>query len=487
MNTIENIINLILTALGLFVEKDNTIICNKKGKQELLICNNNPVLSKLDNDKIAKRKAFIYFNLFYKNIMNCSYLITRRLVLSQLSSKINILLMEIIKSQTKLIINKDRTTQALWLKIYSIIEKQSSCNFLIDIQPKIEYIKVDYKDDNKADYISKHIITCVTFPIFELLQENNTGYLFSIKLADKDIKTLISAFCDIFGEEINNKNGYRFTNKPVFTQNPNKNIIIVADTIEAQPLKLIHTFVFIAKKIDILLKKYSLENQMLNLPITTDMFEQLNNYKSLNENFETKNDFLKEYKVDNQINAQQLNEKLNNEASAKNKSSSKLTNPKNRRYLRREQKITAINHSKMINFDPIISNENILDPTNDSYKSYVSYDPQNPKHIHILSKSRTGKSELEKGMIFYNYLQKKSSIILIDPQGDLGYELYRMIKDKKRVLFIDLYLKKDKVVTINPFILHSTDDLTVSSAAQELANAFELGLNIDGLQIWMQL
>ncbi|WP_418187059.1 type IV secretory system conjugative DNA transfer family protein [Aliarcobacter lanthieri] len=73
------------------------------------------------------------------------------------------------------------------------------------------------------------------------------------------------------------------------------------------------------------------------------------------------------------------------------------------------------------------------------------------KHTYITGQSGSGKSELLKTLILSDIKNNDSSIILIEPHGDLSTQIAKNVEDKTRLIYIDLMLNNEKTPTINPF------------------------------------
>jgi len=483
MNSIFKLIKLIFAALGLFIEKDNTLTQNKNGEQEVLTCNNKPVLAQPDNNKIFNKKSFIFLNVFEQNTTNCSYLTIKRLALSQLSSKMNLLIRKQLKPKIKALINKDKTTYAKWSKLNEIIEQQPLQNFLIDFQIKVEYVKVKKTsymvEVDNSDYVSQQLITTVIFPIYQLLKEMQAGYLFGIELTYKDIQTLKTVYEDIF-KDINDTANYRFPNKDKFIKNHDRRLVLVEDTLEAQPLRLIEIFMNIANKLDIKLNNQGLQDQMFNLLIDDDILQQVQKYKNSNENFESKHDSLAEYKESHKVDLKSLNDKLNKEAISNTIQQNKKINStsKHRKYKRREQKITGFNNTKMLSFEPILSNNIILDPTNLDFQSYIPI-LERLRHTYLLGGSGSGKTTLLESLIYNDIQDEESCKIIFDIHGKNTKRIAQFIKNKTKFILIDPYLDGEQTFITNPLYLKDKTKKSIDLRTKAIVNAFKIALDID--------
>ncbi len=98
------------------------------------------------------------------------------------------------------------------------------------------------------------------------------------------------------------------------------------------------------------------------------------------------------------------------------------------------------------------------------------------RHMHIMAKTGQGKSNLLKVIIHeLQSEQKKQSIVVIEPHGDLAEELRDFalnIKDPERLIYIDPYYHKGYVPVINPFDIKDTSRQNIDRYAQELTKVF---------------
>lgn len=107
------------------------------------------------------------------------------------------------------------------------------------------------------------------------------------------------------------------------------------------------------------------------------------------------------------------------------------------------------------------------------------------KHIYIVSQSGAGKSELMK-LLFYD-LQRKSgkkhkySLALLDPHGDLSWEVLGYVlnrkKQKSRIIYINPTIHKRLGInevyspTLNIFDIPNKEEETIDAFSQEITNA----------------
>jgi hypothetical protein len=154
-------------------------------------------------------------------------------------------------------------------------------------------------------------------------------------------------------------------------------------------------------------------------------------------------------------------------------------------------------HDKKADYDTINLIANL--PANE--KGYLQYIRQHPnpkiqsffnrslnveisaksreKHTYILAKSGSGKSELMKALIYGDILTRKSSIILIDPHGDLADQIAFFKPDifqngADDVVYIDPTLKNDLSPSINPFDIPFSNENELARNTQEILNILEV-------------
>jgi hypothetical protein len=115
------------------------------------------------------------------------------------------------------------------------------------------------------------------------------------------------------------------------------------------------------------------------------------------------------------------------------------------------------------------------------------------KHSYLVAKTGSGKSELLKVVIYNeikNLANASSSIILIDPHGDVAEEIaqfkeFATEEGRERLVYIDPTLKDGTTPSINPFELKIINDKTVAVMTQELKRI--LGVLLAGAGATMQM
>jgi len=103
------------------------------------------------------------------------------------------------------------------------------------------------------------------------------------------------------------------------------------------------------------------------------------------------------------------------------------------------------------------------------------------EHGYLVASSGSGKSELIKVLLYRELILKepKSSVIVIDPHGDLVEEIVRMKPMAKRhisnrVVYIDPSLHADYTPSINPFEIADRSERNIALMTQELRSIFEV-------------
>lgn len=110
------------------------------------------------------------------------------------------------------------------------------------------------------------------------------------------------------------------------------------------------------------------------------------------------------------------------------------------------------------------------------------------RHIYICWKTGCGKSELIKAMVYSELTNKipKSSIIVIDPHGDMANEIakfkeFRPNRKMNRLVYIDPHLKPWSSPSINPFDINDKSDNNVNATAQEIKRILDVLLKGAGI------
>lgn len=115
----------------------------------------------------------------------------------------------------------------------------------------------------------------------------------------------------------------------------------------------------------------------------------------------------------------------------------------------------------------------ILDPYSESYKNIIS-NYERFKHTYIIANQGFGKSQLIISLIMRDYFLNDCSVVLLDPHGDLADDLLRIIPDKERLVYIDLYFDSSSMPTINLFdSIDNNDEDTIYQVTQLIMSVFK--------------
>ena len=107
----------------------------------------------------------------------------------------------------------------------------------------------------------------------------------------------------------------------------------------------------------------------------------------------------------------------------------------------------------------------ILDPYSNDFENIIANNNRF-KHTYIMANQGFGKSQLIISLIMRDYLLNDSSVVLLDPHGDLSEDLFRLIKDKERLLYIDPYLDNSITPTINIFDIVENNEDSIHEVSQ---------------------
>lgn len=115
----------------------------------------------------------------------------------------------------------------------------------------------------------------------------------------------------------------------------------------------------------------------------------------------------------------------------------------------------------------------ILDSYNESFENIITNDNRF-KHTYVIANQGFGKSQLIISLIMRDYFLNDCSVVLLDPHGDLAEDLLKIIDDKERLVYIDLYLDKSKMPTINLFdIVDKDDEDSIYNVTQLIVTVFK--------------
>ncbi len=119
----------------------------------------------------------------------------------------------------------------------------------------------------------------------------------------------------------------------------------------------------------------------------------------------------------------------------------------------------------------------ILNPFDDNFENLIPL-VEKFKHTYITGQTGSGKSELLKTLILRDILRGDSSVILLEPHGDLAEDVAKMVKDKTRLVYVDPFLCENKAPTINLFHLPNKSEANITRVTQIILNVLR-GINSD--------
>jgi hypothetical protein len=507
----------LLSELGFQIENNNSITYTKNGEKILATCNKKPVLVHYDAT-VTNPFDLILLNL-HSQFMNCSYYLLKNQISSMLSSKINTVLSSLLqytsntdlhyqgcKELDQLILDLqkidnannrssiDAKTSDKWRTLYKIIQEQPIQDILIRLNQKFEPIEVDDQEsidtynkrfnpkNTQATYIANCPFIELSFPFYELLIKSDNAKLLGVDIEQKDIDIFKMLYEYIF-EGIDTLENYRFLTKKLWNKIPkddNERIYIVEETPTAYPLMLMRVFIKMANRLDQVLEQLSfmnkldIESKMFNLTITEEMVNDLEESKHyLSFDVENRNDTLREGRLHTDL--ESLNRSLNAKSTVE--SSPPIQTPAYTQRLRTWSKPVSTIFSST--FPLFLNTERYIEKLSvDNFETSFSAQARN-HHTYILGGSGSGKSELMKTDIHVSVKKNDSSIILIDPHGDAAKQVARSVEDKERLTYLDLYLAKNKIFTINPLQIECKDEETIAISTQELISVFATALNLE--------
>lgn len=505
----------LLSELGLQIENNDSITYIKNGEKTLATCNKKPVLARYCDTTVVSSYNFIVFN-FHSQSMNCSYYLLKHQISSMISSKINAVMSSLFQyanntslhhqecgELNQLILDLqnhwkdgiDAKTIEKWSALFKIIQEQPIQDMLIKLNQRFEPIVID--DQNiidsydkrfniqqaEATYITTYPFIELSFPLYELLKDLDSTKLLGVNIEQKDIDVFQMLYRYIF-EGIDTPENYRFLTKKLWnkkTQDANERIYIVEEIPTAYPLMLVRVFIKVANRLDHVLgqlspmNKLDIESKMFNLTITEEMINDLeDSVYHPSFDFENKNDALFEAKLP--INLESLNKSLNAKSTVESSPPIQKSAPTIQR-LRTWNKPISTTFSST--FPLLLNTDRYIEKL--SVNNFDTVFPPHARnhHTYILGGSGSGKSELMKIDIHENVAKNDSSNVLIDLHGDLAKQVARSIEDKERLTYLDLYLAKNKIFTINPLQIECKDEEIIAILTQELISVFEIALDLD--------
>lgn len=115
----------------------------------------------------------------------------------------------------------------------------------------------------------------------------------------------------------------------------------------------------------------------------------------------------------------------------------------------------------------------IFDPYSESFENIIANNNRF-KHTYVIANQGFGKSFLIISSIMRDYILNDCSIVLLDPHGDLSEDLLRIIPDKERLVYIDLYFDSSSMPTINLFdSIDNNDEDTIYQVTQLIMSVFK--------------
>lgn len=101
----------------------------------------------------------------------------------------------------------------------------------------------------------------------------------------------------------------------------------------------------------------------------------------------------------------------------------------------------------------------------DNLEKFISAD-ERCKHSYTSGQSGSGKTEIMKTLCLSDYKKNDSSIIIVEPHGDLSIQIAKHIEDKNRLVYIDVILNNEKTPTINPFDIEDKNESNIKQTAK---------------------
>ena len=128
--------------------------------------------------------------------------------------------------------------------------------------------------------------------------------------------------------------------------------------------------------------------------------------------------------------------------------------------------------NEQANVSNIINNKNILDPFNDTFNILLPKE-ERYKHTNITGQTGIGKSILITTLIYSDILRHDSSVILLDPHGDLADNVVKLVQDKTRLVYIDPFMSDGKTPTIDLFSLNDKSELNIARVTQVILSVLK--------------
>ena len=515
MEAIIKLFTIILNAIGLRIEGNNTIKENENAIEPAITYNGKPILVDYDSTKSIINN-FIVLKI-ESSATSCTYHLLQKYMTKVLNSKVNSLVLKLItlakspELQNK--IDNERLNKFLF-KLYDkddfgiediiedstqerfskILKNRSLENFLIKLNLKYAFVEIKDKNilqsqgipepRNDVSYTCTESYINASFPIYELLLNIKNNKLFGIELDKKDVDLLIKIFQYLF-ENIDDDNAYNFINNPRVreTSNKDKKSLIVEGKPLQDTLNLIKGFLNISKKINKTIDELFLIDDINIKKLDIDLVEEIiclleeEQYFPKKIDFETKNDGIAEIRKSKHIALKSLNDTLNKE---KSEDKIKISKP-NKSYSNKRVSYPRQNNflgSSMVaaKFIPRFdSKELTLDITDESFAEIIPKDFKFSS-AYMAAGAGSGKSEGLKVLALKDIQDESKNFILIDGGEKLALELVKLVPPE-RLVFLDESLNEGHCFSINPLDEKDKSDKSLSSRSKHLAKSFELLLD----------
>jgi hypothetical protein len=506
---------IILKAVGLRGEENNTIKEGDKIIAPSIIYNNKPILVDYDLTKSILGQYILL--KIDSTVLSCTYQLLDKYIAKAFSSKINTLVLKLITllntpelhSKVKSIrLNEllskqykrddfgiedmiNETTSEKWSQICKLTQNQTYEKSLIKFKIKFDVFKIENRNilkfhnikdpKDNVEYICKQSYIQISFPMYELLVKNRSDKLLGIDLTKRDIFLLTLIYQYIF-ENIDDKSYYKFIDNPIFRKEDmdhSKQYHHIEDKPLRDTFSLMKAFVKMSKRINNIIEELSFMEDMDNEKFELEDIEELIGSIEQEQfmppiiDFEHKNDAIKELKKYKFDTLESLSNSLNNK---KTESSKKLAQPQKTFYKRRTKSIrrNSFISPSLIALQAIPSSrtEHTLDLTEESFKKVF---PEDFKFTsaYMVAGAGSGKSELLKVLALKDIQDESKNFVLIDGGEKLALELAKLVPPE-RLIFLDESLKEGNYFSINPLNVEDKSDKSLSSRSKHLAKSFEL-------------
>jgi len=524
----------LLASMNLHIEDNQTISKSSGGVKSVVTCNKKPIV--LSNGSFGEfsfrnRSQNIVFNTHSK-MKDCSFLFLEKQIHEALSAKINILMVEILKTLEtpeeynlvrsqklkklflKLIkeekVEFDKTCKNSlsnkWIKLYEKMSERPLQDGLVRLNPKlgnvcvddeklIEYYKKIYQPHNSDNilfvYFSSYMY--VDFPFYQILSTTKDRVL-GLEFEKNELEILKSVFQYIFSN-IDKKNAYSFLDKTLMEdklQGGIENVYVVEnmENITTPTILLIETFNSLATCIDAVMDDVYESKELsekFNLNITSTEMERLKVYSESMPNYpESTNHFQAELNLNPRIKFEDFNKQLNEHCNKVDKSHLKVSHePKFKK------SIVAITPVQSFELSSIGTKEfenslYVLDSATESFKRKIP-DKERKRHTYMLAGSGSGKTSLLETFLYQDCQATNQSTIIFDLMGKATRSVIKFVDDSERVLIVDPYMHSSITPIINPFELEMRDELSIENRTKAIINAFDIALQLkDGWSVNMK-